>query len=128
MYDDWRIIQKNIYVGEGDNIVNIEIDSENILEFNKKKLKIFAIITLNEIDLDVFYDPVVTYISLRDHVSIMEGRIIIAIIIFIALVIIIFLIYRYFKKKRRQNINYVLKDMKEMKLDDGNISDSNHLF
>ena len=128
MYDDWRIIQKNIYVGEGDNIVNIEIDSENILEFNKKKLKIFAIITLNEIDLDVFYDPVVTYISLRDHLSIMEGRIIIAIIIFIALVFIIFLIYRYFKKKRRQNINYDLKDMKEMKLDDGNISDSNHLF
>ena len=130
MYYGQRFIQKNIYVGEGNTTVDIEVESENILDLNRKNAKVFVINNLNIIDFDAFYNPVSIYINLRDYETELEERnsnikIFIIIIICIALVCILFIVYRNFQKKRGQNI---YNEIKKMKLNDGNISESNKLF
>jgi hypothetical protein len=74
IYYGMRFIQKNIYIEEGNSTAEIEIESEKILDLNRKNAKVFVINIFKEVDFDVFYDPVSIYINLRDYETELEER------------------------------------------------------
>ena len=130
MYYGQRFIQKSMFIEEGNNKVNIEIESEQILDLNRKNAKIYVITTLKETDFDAFYNPISLYMNLNDYVSDYENRqkltnnIIIGIILLIV-IFLIFITFRNCKNKNSEQINY---ERKSLRLNDGVINESNKLF
>ena len=130
MYYGQRFIQKSMFIEEGNNKVNIEIESEQILDLNRKNAKIYVITTLKETDFDAFYNPISLYMNLNDYVSDYENRqkltnnIIIGIILLI-FIFLIFITFRNCKNKNSEQINY---ERKSLRLNDGVINESNKLF
>lgn len=130
MYYGQQFIQKELNVEVGSSIVNIEVESEQILDLNRKNAKIFVINNLKEIDFDIFYNPVSIYINLRDKYTELEERNklvrnIIITIICIIIIYIMFIMYRKFQKRNSKDINY---ERGKMRLTDGIINESNKLF
>jgi hypothetical protein len=130
IYYGMRFIQKNIYLEEGNSTAEIEIESEKILDLNRKNAKVFVINNFKEVDFDVFYDPVSIYINLRDYETELEERnnnfkIIFIIIFCVAIVCIVFIAYRSCQKKRAHKIDY---EVKKIQLTDESINESNKLF
>ena len=111
-------------------IATMEIESNNISDFNKKKVKIFAINTLNEINVDIFYNPVEIYINLNDFSNELNEKEktsnnILIIIVVMFVICLIFIMFRNFKAKDSNQINF---ERKNMRLNDGVITESNKLF
>ena len=130
MYYGQRFIQKLMNIDEGSTIINTEIESNQILDLNRKNAKIFVIISLKEINFDVFYYPVSLYINLRDYSSEIEeknkiSKNIFIFIICLVIFFLIFIVYRNCQNKNSDEINY---QKKSMQLNDGNINESNKLF
>ena len=131
LYYGEKLISKKIYIQEGYMMATIEIESNQILDLNLKKAKIFVINTLNEINFDIFYNPIDTYINLNDDSSELKeeektsNNILIIIITALFLFCLIFIVFRNCQNKSSNFINF---DRKNMKLNDGVINESNKLF
>ena len=129
MYYGQRFIQKLMNIDEENNIINVEIESNQILDLNRKNAKVFVIISLKEINFDVFYYPVSFYINLRDYSTEIEeknkiSKNIFIFIICLIIVFLVFIVYRNCQNKNSDEINY----QKKIQLNDGNINESNKLF
>ena len=130
IYYGQRFYQKEIHVNESNSKVNFEIESKQMLDLNRKSAKIFVINTLKEFNIDMFYNPVITYINLKDYISALEERnkrikIIVIIIIFIVIACLLFVLCRKCQNKNSDQINY---ERKRIRLTDGIINESNKLY
>ena len=130
MYYGQRFIQKSMFFEEGNNDINIEIESEQLLDLNRKNAKIYVITTSNETNFDAFYNPISLYLNLNDYSSDLKERqkmtnnIIIGIIC-LCVIVLIFFVIRNCKNKNSDEINF---ERKSLKLNDGVINESNKLF
>ena len=130
IYYGQRFIQKSMFFEEGNNDINIEIESEQLLDLNRKNAKIYVITTSNETNFDAFYNPISLYLNLNDYSSDLKERqkmtnnIIIG-IISLCVIILIFFVIRNCKNKNSDEINF---ERKSLKLNDGVINESNKLF
>ena len=125
-----KFISKKMIIEQEHTIATMEIESNNISDFNKKKVKIFVINTLNEINVDIFYSPVEIYINLNDFSNELNEKEktsnnILIIIVVMFVICLIFIMFRNFKTKDSNQINF---ERKNMRLNDGVINESNKLF
>ena len=130
IYYGQRFFQKSMFFEEGNNDINIEIESEQLLDLNRKNAKIYVITTSNETNFDAFYNPISIYLNLNDYSSDLKERqkmtnnIIIGIIC-LCVIVLIFFVIRNCKNKNSDEINF---ERKSLKLNDGVINESNKLF
>jgi len=129
IYYGQRFFQKEIQVNESDNLVTMEIESEQILDMNRKNGMVFVINTLKEINIDIFYNPISIYINLRDSYTETKEKQklknILFIFIFFVLIVFLYFVYKKCKVKNSNEINY---ERKRIRLTDGVINESNKLF
>ena len=130
IYYGQRFFQKEIQVNENYNLVTMEIESEQILDMNRKNAKVFVINTLKEINIDMFYNPISITINLRDSYTETKEKqelynILYVVIFFIIIVCLLNYVYRKCKVKNSNEINY---ERKRIRLTDGIINESNKLF
>ena len=123
-------IQKEINNENSNNLSDIEINSDELSDINRKKVKIFVINTIKEFNFDFFYNPEIIDINLKDYITEKEERQnmirkIIIIIVCIGIICMIFYLFRNCKNKNSDDINY---ERKTVRLNDGVINESNKLF
>ena len=123
-------IQKEINNENSNNLSDIEINSDELSDINRKKVKIIVINTIKEFNFDFFYNPEIIDINLKDYITEKEERQnmirkIIIIIVCIGIICMIFYLFRNCKNKNSDDINY---ERKTVRLNDGVINESNKLF
>ena len=130
IYYGQRFFQREIHVNESYNLVTMEIESEEILDMNRKNAKVFVINTLKEINIDLFYNPISIYINLRDSYTETEEiqSFKKLFLIYIILIILVCLLYFVLKKCKAKNSNEINYERKRLSLTDGIIGESNKLF
>ena len=125
-----KLISKTMVIEQEHTMATMEIESNNILDFNKKKVKIFVINTLNEINVDIFYNPIITQINLNGYSNELKEKektsnnILIIVVVMFAFCL-IFIMFRNCQNKDSNQINF---ERKNMRLNDGVINESNKLF
>jgi len=125
-----RLYKKEIYVDEVTHMLDIEIETKDIFEINKKDAKLYVINTLKMINIDMFYEPYNFRTEFKDSLTEKEKeektiRLLVTIICFIILFFFIFILYRNYQRKRR--INDINFDQKKIQLNE-DVNESNKLI
>ena len=111
-------------------MLDIEIETKDIFEINKKDAKLYVINTLKMINIDMFYEPYNFRTEFKDSLTEKEKeektiRLLVTIICFIILLFFIFILYRNYQRKRR--INDINFDQKKIQLNE-DVNESNKLI
>ena len=119
-----------MYVNENTHILEIDIESKDILGLNRKDVKLYVINTLKMVNIDMLYNPYDLHINVKDHFTEIENeqnttkKIVITIVCLIV-VFLIFIFYRYYQRKTKiNNINF---EQNKMGLS-YDVNESNKLF
>jgi len=125
-----RLYKKEIYVDEVTHMLDIEIETKELFEINKKDAKLYVINTLKMINIDMFYEPYNFRTEFKDSLTEKEKeektiRLLVTIICFIILLFFIFILYRNYQRKRR--INDINFDQKKIQLNE-DVNESNKLI
>ena len=125
-----KLLKKELYANENTHILEIDIESKDILGLNRKDVKLYVINTLKMVNIDMFYNPYDLHINVKDHFSEIENeqnttkKIVITIVCLIV-VFLIFIFYRYYQRKTKiNNINF---EQNKMGLS-YDVNESNKLF
>ena len=123
-----KLIKKEITVNETDNILNIDIDTKEIVGINRKDVKLYVINKIKIINIDLFYHPYNLHININDHFTTIEDEqnIIKKIVIFLSCLIFIFIIFIFYRSHRRKKrLNEIEYDKKNLTDD---VNETNKLF
>ena len=123
-----KLIKKEITVNESDNILNIDIDTKEIVGINRKDVKLYVINKIKIINIDLFYHPYNLHININDHFTTIEDEqnIIKKIVIFLSCLIFIFIIFIFYRSHRRKKrLNEIEYDKKNLTDD---VNETNKLF
>ena len=128
-YSD-KLYKTELYTNKDTNLLNIEIESNNILGINRKDARLYVINTLKMINMDIFYNPYNLHISFNDHFTEIENdqnsiKILVIICICLIIIFLIFILYRQYQRKTRiNNIDYNANKMRLA----GDVNETNKLF